>query len=277
MFGDIIAQTFERKNYMSRENEKNEQGACPSCGSPSYTGSHTPDCPASKQKLKKEASNEPSVEPELKHLANTTEEALKEVVEDPELAETMARAVKDLRDISLKLREEMREKFEKMGCRFTSEELQNVIEAYKTDNMTAYREKFALPDRFSTIRDRNSREYEKFDDARRTFVRAMSYEEQASRHENRIQDLVLDIEKNGDGWLEKTLKEWLVQEVLDSHRDGSLARFRETKVGRVGAKIKEKAKDLASDVGYEFTEAIDDIKYNIEEIVNEIKWKIGRY
>ena len=34
---------------MSREHEKNEQGACPSCGSPSYTGSHTPDCPANKK------------------------------------------------------------------------------------------------------------------------------------------------------------------------------------------------------------------------------------
>lgn len=27
------------------EHETNEQGSCPSCGSPSYTGSHTPGCP----------------------------------------------------------------------------------------------------------------------------------------------------------------------------------------------------------------------------------------
>lgn len=30
------------------EHEKNEQGACPSCGSPSHAG-HTADCPANKQ------------------------------------------------------------------------------------------------------------------------------------------------------------------------------------------------------------------------------------
>ncbi len=43
------------------EQEKNEQGACPSCGSPSYAG-HTADCPANKQTDEKlsleEAQNE---------------------------------------------------------------------------------------------------------------------------------------------------------------------------------------------------------------------------
>ena len=34
---------------MSREHEKNEQGSCSKCGSPSYTGSHTTDCPANKK------------------------------------------------------------------------------------------------------------------------------------------------------------------------------------------------------------------------------------
>src|SRR3989344_311047 len=33
---------------MSREQEKNEQGVCASCGSPSYAG-HTTDCPANKK------------------------------------------------------------------------------------------------------------------------------------------------------------------------------------------------------------------------------------
>lgn len=34
---------------MSREHEQNEQESCASCGSPSHTGSHTPDCPANNQ------------------------------------------------------------------------------------------------------------------------------------------------------------------------------------------------------------------------------------
>lgn len=177
---------------------------------------------------------------------NMAEESLKEVVEDPELAAEMAYAIKDLRDLSIQLREKVKKEFEEIGLNFDSKELQNLMES---DGYQELRNAFSEKHGYELASAQFRVVLKKYEDAVDIFTRANQYEGIASHHENYIQNCanrVKDLENDNDPTLDgikpeliKIRKEALEKAVLISYQDGVLARGRESTVGRVKAKIKE--------------------------------------
>ena len=145
-----------------------------------------------------------------------------------------------------KLREEVREKLEEEGCIVDSQYLQEVIEdckinssfpvpSYISNVESLYRKKFDFSKLFPDD-DYFSSKGNMYRGLNRMLFRAIRYETEASRYERLLQEIASKPERyKGHNYEEELFDD----EILNAQNDGSKSKFRETKIGRVGAKIKE--------------------------------------